>query len=63
MTAITEFSLRDRGTKSSRSLTQLKQLIEKGDLKPWEFNGMKAIWFGRHLYEPLIYPGPEHCRN
>jgi hypothetical protein len=36
-------------------LEQLKQLIEKGDLKPWEFNGMKAIWFGRHLYEPLLY--------
>src|SRR6185312_2603050 len=32
-----------------------KQLIEKGDLKPWEFNGMKAVWFGRHLYEPLLY--------
>lgn len=36
-------------------LAELKQLIEKGDLKPWEFQGMKAIWFGRHLYEPLLY--------
>ena len=36
-------------------LEQLKGLIEKGDLKPWEFNGMRAIWFGRHLYEPLLY--------
>jgi hypothetical protein len=36
-------------------LTELKSLIEKGDLKPWEFSGMKAIWFGRHLYEPLLY--------
>ena len=36
-------------------LTELKTLIEDGDLKPWEFNGMKAIWFGRHLYEPLLY--------
>jgi hypothetical protein len=36
-------------------LTELKGLIEKGDLKPWEFSGMKAIWFGRHLYEPLLY--------
>jgi len=36
-------------------LTELKCLIEKGDLKPWEFSGMKAIWFGRHLYEPLLY--------
>tara|TARA_R110000868_G_scaffold405577_1_gene685098 strand:- start:21756 stop:25022 length:3267 start_codon:yes stop_codon:yes gene_type:complete len=36
-------------------LTELKGLIEKGDLKPWEFSGMKAIWFGQHLYEPLLY--------
>jgi hypothetical protein len=36
-------------------LTELKGLIEKGDLKPWEFSGLKAIWFGRHLYEPLLY--------
>ena len=36
-------------------LEELKALIEKGDLKPWEFRGMKAIWFGRHLYEPLLY--------
>jgi hypothetical protein len=36
-------------------LEGLKALIEKGDLKPWEFHGMKAVWFGRHLYEPLLY--------
>lgn len=36
-------------------LTELKGLIEKGGLKSWEFSGMKAIWFGRHLYEPLLY--------
>jgi hypothetical protein len=36
-------------------LTELKSLIESGNLKPWEFSGMKAIWFGRHLYEPLLY--------
>ena len=36
-------------------LTELKKLIDDGNLKPWEFNGMKAIWFGRHLYEPLLY--------
>jgi hypothetical protein len=36
-------------------LAELKALIEKGDLKPWEFHGLKAIWFGRHLYEPLLY--------
>lgn len=36
-------------------LAELKELIEKGDLKHWEFQGIKAIWFGRHLYEPLLY--------
>ena len=24
-------------------------------MKPWEFQGMKAIWFGKHLYQPLLY--------
>ena len=36
-------------------LEELKTAIEHGDLKPWEFQGMKAIWFGKHLYQPLLY--------
>ena len=36
-------------------LGELKAAIAKGDLKPWEFQGMKAIWFDKHLYEPLLY--------
>ena len=36
-------------------LSELKAAIEQGDLKPWEFRGMKAIWFGKHLYQPLLY--------
>jgi hypothetical protein len=36
-------------------LEELKSAIESGTLKPWEFRGMKAVWFGRHLYEPLLY--------
>ncbi len=36
-------------------LKDLKALIKKGTLKPWEFGGLKAILFGRHLYEPLLY--------
>ena len=36
-------------------LEELKTVIEKGELKPWEFQGMKAIWFGKHLYQPLLY--------
>jgi len=38
-------------------LEELKQLIERGDFKPWEFRSIKAIWFGRHLYQPLLYAG------
>ena len=36
-------------------LGELKSAIEQGDLKPWEFRGMKAIWFDKHLYQPLLY--------
>ncbi len=36
-------------------LKELRAAIEAGDLKPWEFRGIKAIWFGRHLYQPLLY--------
>ncbi len=36
-------------------LEELKAAIHKGELKPWEFQGMKAIWFGKHLYQPLLY--------
>jgi len=38
-----------------QKLTELKAAIEAGDLKPWEFRGIKAIWFGRHLYQPLLF--------
>jgi hypothetical protein len=36
-------------------LNELKAAIEAGDLKAWEFRGIKAIWFGRHLYQPLLF--------
>jgi hypothetical protein len=36
-------------------LEELKTAIGKGELKSWEFQGMKAIWFGQHLYQPLLY--------
>ena len=36
-------------------LEELKTIIEKGELKPWEFRGIKSIWFGKHLYQPLLY--------
>lgn len=36
-------------------LTELKTNIQNRKLQPWEFQGMKAIWFDRHLYEPLLH--------
>jgi hypothetical protein len=38
-----------------RRLNELKALIEKREFKPWEFKGIKALWFGQHMYEPLLY--------
>ena len=35
-------------------LEELKDTIDKKELKPWDFQGMKAIWFGNHLYQPLL---------
>ncbi len=37
-------------------LTEIKGVIESGQLKPMEmFQGLHAIFFGHHLYQPLIY--------
>ena len=36
-------------------LNELKTAIEAGKLKPFEFRGLKAIWFDRHLYQPLLF--------
>ncbi|RME65523.1 MAG: hypothetical protein D6790_01695 [Caldilineae bacterium] len=35
-------------------LNELKMAIKQGDLKPFEFRGLRAIWFDRHLYQPLL---------
>ncbi|OYV82294.1 MAG: DEAD/DEAH box helicase, partial [Planctomycetia bacterium 21-64-5] len=35
--------------------TELREAIDHGELKPFEFRALKAIWFGRHLYQPLLY--------
>ncbi|MEQ1908037.1 MAG: DEAD/DEAH box helicase family protein [Vicinamibacterales bacterium] len=42
-------------TEIIEKLKELKALIEAGDLKPWQFAGLRAIWFGQHLYEPLLH--------
>ena len=35
-------------------LEELKVAIQNREMKPWEFQGMKAIWFRGHLYQPLL---------
>lgn len=37
------------------TLEQLKQAIENGNLRDISFGKFRAVFFGRHLYEPLIY--------
>lgn len=34
---------------------ELKAAIERGDFQPWSFQGIEAIWFDKHLYQPLLY--------
>lgn len=36
-------------------LTELKEAIERGELKSLDFRTFKTIYFGRHLYQPLLY--------
>jgi hypothetical protein len=36
-------------------LEELKAAILAGKLKEINFRGLKTIWFGRHLFEPLLY--------
>lgn len=36
-------------------LEELKTSIENGDMKPWEFKGLRTVWFEKHLYRPLLY--------
>ena len=35
-------------------LEELKAAIEGGALKPWTFQGLGAVWFDRHPYQPLL---------
>ena len=44
-------------------LTELKKAIKKGVLKDWEFAGLKAIMFDRHLYQPLLHYSKQSDKN
>jgi len=36
-------------------LEEIKGIIERGELRNVEFQGLAAIMFGQHLYQPLVY--------
>ena len=36
-------------------LNELKEQIESGAFTGWEFGNLQAIWFGQHLYQPLLH--------
>ena len=36
-------------------LQELKEIIESGTLKNFQFQNLHAVMFNRHLYQPLIY--------
>ena len=44
-------------TAVTAKLKQLKELIAQGELDDFEFGNFKALFFSRHLYQPLIYLG------
>ena len=39
-------------------LEELKEKIASGVFNGWEFSNLQALWFGQHLYQPLL-----HFRN
>ena len=39
-------------------LKELKTTLESGSFKGWSFGNLEAIYFGQHLYQPLI-----HCTS
>ncbi len=36
-------------------LEEIKGIIEKGELRNVDFQGLNAVMFGQHLYQPLVY--------
>ncbi|KEZ76603.1 DEAD/DEAH box helicase family protein [Salinisphaera hydrothermalis] len=42
-------------TEIIEKLKELKAQIDARELEPWQFGGLQAIPFGRHLYQPLLH--------
>lgn len=50
-----QISVEASQTEIVAKLEELRGLIERQELRPWEFRGIKAVWFGQHLYQPLLH--------
>lgn len=38
-------------------LNELKEQIKAGDFRPFSFRTIETVWFGQHLYQPLLHLG------
>jgi len=38
-------------------LSELKDQINAGDFRPFSFRTIETVWFGQHLYQPLLHLG------
>jgi len=36
-------------------LEELKQLVQNNSLSDWRFGNLQTVWFGNHLYQPLLH--------
>jgi hypothetical protein len=36
-------------------LDELKEMISSKQFKDWSFRNLEALWFGQHLYQPLLH--------
>jgi hypothetical protein len=36
-------------------LLELKEIIVSGNLREWSYPGINLLWYGKHLYKPLVH--------
>ena len=37
------------------NLGKLKEMVQDGTFKDWEWGNLQALWFDKHLYQPLLH--------
>jgi hypothetical protein len=54
---ITEYRLRIEASQEAivEKLGELKETLMSGQFKGCAFGNLQAVWFGQHLYQPLLY--------